>query len=216
MFTWWDVLPEDERQQWTLDPFVGVGPLRFGMSPGELSGALSGVTTESQRQTLRRSAGDAVPTVVDGTYQKFGLKLYYRKERLAGVVVDALRGPQVLADGMPLVGRIPSVLEQWMIDRAEVREPHAALIYMDAGVPGSDTLGVVIDVQRAGDRLLTRPVFVREKRWTTFPTSFPGRRGRSAECPGFGRRGFTSERPYGASRGGAPYGRPHPAGVTCR
>ncbi|MGR3874297.1 hypothetical protein ACUXZZ_37805 [Streptomyces graminifolii] len=160
MFTWWEVLPEDERQQWALDPFVGVGPLRFGMTPGELSEALSGVTSESQRQTRRRSAGDAFPTVVDGRYQKFGLKLYYRKERLAGVVVDALCGPQVLADGMPLVGRIPSVLEQWMIDRAEVREPHAELIYMGAGVPVSDTLGAVIDVQRAGDRLLTRPVFV--------------------------------------------------------
>ncbi|UXX96431.1 hypothetical protein N7U49_40245 [Streptomyces sp. AD2-2] len=160
MFKWWDVLPEDERQQWTLDPFVGVGPLRFGMSPGELSEALSGIATEAQRHTLRRSAASAVPAVVEGTYQKFGLRLYYRKERLAGVVVDALRGPQVLADGMPLVGRIPSVLEQWMIDRAEAREPHAELTYMDAGVPGSDTLGVVIDVQRAGDHLLTRPVFV--------------------------------------------------------
>ncbi|MEV6511854.1 hypothetical protein [Streptomyces sp. NPDC051642] len=160
MFKWWDVLPEDERQQWTLDPFVSVGPLRFGMSPGELSEVLSGITTESQRHTLRRSAADAVPTVVEGSYQKFGLRLYYRKERLAGVVVDALRGPQVLADGMPLVGQIPSVLEQWMIDRAEARESPAELTYMDAGVPGSAALGAVIDVQRAGDHLLTRPVFV--------------------------------------------------------
>ncbi|MER7644788.1 hypothetical protein [Streptomyces sp. NPDC126522] len=173
MLKWWDVLPEDERQQWALDPFVGVGPLHFGMSPRELSEALSGVTTESQRQTLRRSAGDAFPMVVDGTYQKFGLKLYYRKERLAGVVVDALRGPQVLADGMPLVGRIPSVLERWMIDRAEVREPHAELMYMDAGVPASETLGAVIDVQRAGDRLLTRPVLVPREAMDDLPHFLP-------------------------------------------
>jgi hypothetical protein len=30
---------------------------------------------------------------------------------------------------------------------------------MSAGVPGSETLGVTINVQREGDRLLTRPIF---------------------------------------------------------
>lgn len=160
MFKWWDVLPDDERQQWTLDPFVSVGPLRFGMSPGEVSEALSGVTAESQRHRLRRLATAAVATVEEGDYRKLGLKLYYREERLAGVVIDALRGPQVFADGVALVGRVPSVLEQWMVDRADAREPYSELTYMDAGVPGSETLGVVIDVQRAGDHLLRRPVFI--------------------------------------------------------
>lgn len=36
MFKWWDVLPDNERQRWTLDPFVSVGPLSFGMSPDEV------------------------------------------------------------------------------------------------------------------------------------------------------------------------------------
>ncbi|MGW3983522.1 hypothetical protein FNV62_01000 [Streptomyces sp. RLB3-17] len=160
MINWWDVLPDSERQQWSLDPFVAVGPLRFGVSPDEVSMALSSITTESQRHTLHQPALDAVSMVVEGSYPKFGLKLYYREERLAAVVVDALHGPQVVADDMPLVGRVPSTLEQWMIDRAEGREPHGELTYLDAGVPGSEALGVVIDVQRAGDHLLTRPVFV--------------------------------------------------------
>lgn len=160
MANWWDVLPDNERQQWSLDPFVTVGPLRFGVSPDDVSTALSGITTESQRHTLHQPALDAVSMVVEGSYPKFGLKLYYREERLAAVVVDALRGPQVVADDMPLVGRVPSTLEQWMISRAVAREPHDELAYMDAGVPGSESLGVVIDVQRAGDHLLTRPVFV--------------------------------------------------------
>jgi hypothetical protein len=160
MFKWWDVLPDDERQQWTLDPFVSVGPLRFGMSPREVSEALSDVTAESQQHTLRRLATAAVATVEEGDYRKLGLKLYYREERLAGAVIDALRGPQVFTDGVALVGRLPSVLEQWMVDRAEAREPYSELTYMNAGVPGSETLGVVIDVQRAGDHLLTRPVFI--------------------------------------------------------
>ncbi|MBA2807756.1 hypothetical protein E0500_010110 [Streptomyces sp. KM273126] len=160
MVNWWDVLPDNERQQWSLDPFMAVGPLHFGAGPDEVSIALSGITTESQQHTRHQSAFDAVSTVVESSYPKFGLKLHYREERLAAIVVDALHGPQVVADGMPLVGRVPSTLEQWMIHRAEAREPHAELTYMDAGVPGSESLGVVIDVQRAGDRLLTRPVFV--------------------------------------------------------
>jgi hypothetical protein len=85
--------------------------------------------------------------------------VYYRYERLAGVVIDALRGPQVSVAGMALVGKVPSALEQWLIDRAEERPSEAELSYMSGGVPGSDSLGVTINVQREGDRLLTRPVF---------------------------------------------------------
>src|SRR4051812_4797534 len=118
------------------------------------------ITAESQRHMLHRRANETVSTVVQGEYREFGLKLYYREERLSCVVVDALRGPQVFADGMALVGRVPSMLEQWMLHRAETREPYSELTYMAAGVPGSNTLGVVIDVQRAGDHLLTRPVFI--------------------------------------------------------
>ncbi|MEU1696148.1 hypothetical protein [Streptomyces hirsutus] len=175
MFRWWNLLPDDERQQWTLDPFVSVGPLRFGTSPGEVSEALSGVTAESQRHTHHRHATGGVYTVADGEYREFGLKLYYRQELLAGVVVDALCGPQVFADGMALVGQAPSTLEQWMVDRADARESYAELSYMDAGVPGSDTLGVVIDVQRAGDHLLTRPVFVPAEAMDDLPHFLPGK-----------------------------------------
>ncbi|MFF4314698.1 hypothetical protein [Streptomyces sp. NPDC001507] len=160
MFEWWHVLAEDERQGWTLDPFMSVGPLGFGMAPDEASEALSGVTGEAQRHTRSRRTNETAHVVAEGEYREFGLKLYYREERLAGVVVDALRGPQVFVEGVALVGQVPSVLEQWMLDRAEVREPYTELSYMDAGIPGSSSLGVVLDVQRAGDHLLTRPVFV--------------------------------------------------------
>jgi hypothetical protein len=173
MFKWWDVLPDDERQQWALDPLTSVGPLSFGMSPEEVSEALGHVTAEAQRHTRSRSAKETVSRVEVGTYQEFGLKLYYRQERLAGVVVDALRGPQVFADDMALVGRVPSVLEQWLLDRADAREPCTELSYMAAGVPGSESLGVVIDVQRAGDHLLTRPVFIPSEAMDDLPHFLP-------------------------------------------
>jgi hypothetical protein len=160
MFRWSDVVPDDERRQWALDPFASVGPLGFGMSPDEVSAALSGVTEESQSHRFHVARLETTPTVTQGEFRKFGLQLYYRQERLAGVAVDALRGPQVLVKDVALVGRVPSVLEQWMTDRAEAREPYTELFYMASGVPGSESLGVVIDVQRAGDHLITKPIFV--------------------------------------------------------
>jgi hypothetical protein len=163
MLDWWDVVPDNERQQWTLEPFISVGPLAFGMSPGEVSEALNGATGETQRHKHYLAPGASRPIVKTGRYQEFGLDLYYREERLSGIVVNALRGPQVFVEGVALVGRVPSVLEQWMVDRhrrADTGEPDENLIYMDPGNPGSESLGVVIEVQRAGDHLLTRPVFI--------------------------------------------------------
>ncbi|MFC9328507.1 hypothetical protein [Kitasatospora sp. NPDC057015] len=61
-----------------------------------------------------------------------------------------------MADGTALVGRVPSELERWMEARAEHREPD--LLYLPGGELGSVGLGVALCVQRAGDRLLTRPV----------------------------------------------------------
>jgi hypothetical protein len=78
-------------------------------------------------------------------------------------VVNALRGPQVYVEGVALVGRVPSALEQWMVDRhrrAGTREPDEDLVYVATSNPGSRSLGVAIEVQRAGDHLFTRPVFI--------------------------------------------------------
>lgn len=153
------MLPDEERQQWALEPFVAVGPLRFGMSPEEVAGTMEAVTAEIERHQKHWTANSGVSTVVEGTYPTFGLHLYYRDEGLAGIVVDALCGPQVSVAGTALVGRVPSVLEQWLIDRAETRPPETELVYMSTGVPASESLGVTINVQREGDRLLTRPMF---------------------------------------------------------
>ncbi len=156
---WWHTLPDEEREQWELVPFETVGPLRFGMTPGEVTGAMDMVTADIERRTYRMPRSSPVAAVAEGTYRTFGLHLYYRGEALAGVVVDALRGPQVSVAGTALVGRVPSVLEQWLLDRAETRPSGTELTYLSAGVPASESLGVTINVQREGDRLLTRPVF---------------------------------------------------------
>jgi hypothetical protein len=156
----WKVLPDGVRQQWTLDPYVSVGPLRFDMSPREVSQALSSVTGDSQLRRHRPHMGEAASGIMVEVYRETGLHLYYREERLDGVAVNARLGPQVLADGVALVGQVPSVLEQWLLDRAEARQDGFECEYMDPGIAGSNSLGVWIDVQRAGDHLLTRPIFV--------------------------------------------------------
>ena len=45
----WDVLPDSEREQWSLEPFARVGPLRFGMSPDQASAALGGLKPGVQK-----------------------------------------------------------------------------------------------------------------------------------------------------------------------
>ncbi|ATL28458.1 hypothetical protein [Streptomyces formicae] len=156
----WDVLPDSGRRRWSLEPFESVGPLRFGMRPVDVTTALGGIARSPQLHTRAALPENRYGTV-KGECWGLGLTFYYGlEERLRGIAVDALKGPQVYADGMALVGRAPSELEQWIVDRSEIREPFSELFYVNLGEPGSASLGVVVCAQRAGDRLLTRPVFL--------------------------------------------------------
>ncbi|MEU6124575.1 hypothetical protein [Streptomyces sp. NPDC047123] len=156
----WDVLPDSERRRWSLQPWEGVGPLRFGMRPAGVTRALGGNATAPQHLT-RAALSQNRFGIVRGECWGLGLTFYYGlDERLRGICVDALKGPQVYVDGTALVGKVPSEVERWMTERAEIREPFTELLYVNLGEPSSRSLGVVSCVQRAGDRLLTRPVFL--------------------------------------------------------
>ncbi|MFD4537691.1 hypothetical protein ACFWNL_32080 [Kitasatospora sp. NPDC058397] len=139
------------------------------MSADEVTQALLGVTEEVEHRTWTGGLGDDTWRVGEGVYREFGLHLYYQDERLSGIAVDALRGPQVTVEGTAFVGRTPSVVGQWMEER------DAELSYMSLGVPRSDLLGVVVNVQRAYDRLLTRPVFFPIEALDDLPHWFPQR-----------------------------------------
>ncbi|MCF3123000.1 hypothetical protein IPZ68_25340 [Streptomyces arenae] len=167
----WDALPDSKRRRWSLEPFESVGPLRFGMRPDDVTTALGGIATNPQHHTRAALSRDRYG-IVKGECWGLGLTFYYGfEERLRGIAVDALKGPQIYADGTALVGRTPSELEQWIVDRSEVREPFSELFYVKLGAPVSLSLGVVVCVQRAGDRLLTRPVFLPAKAMNA-PVSF--------------------------------------------
>jgi hypothetical protein len=146
----WDVKLDEERVQWVFSPFAGVGPLRFGMSAPEVRTALDGAR-----------AGVARGHFPDRSEEKFdlGVTVYYADHaRVAGVAVDGLRGPQVRLAGVALVGQVPSAAEEWLTDRCTSDD--LGLCYMHEGTAGSTGLGLLLRVQRAGDAMVTRPVFL--------------------------------------------------------
>ncbi|NRQ31824.1 hypothetical protein HII36_08220 [Nonomuraea sp. NN258] len=167
----WDVKKDEDRLAWDLTPLVGVGPLAFGMRPGEVSEALGGGPATSQGRWDR----DAQTTRIDSaTYSEVGVTVYYTDYScLAGVAVDALTGPQVTLDGVALVARVPSELERWLIDHTESRE--LDLHYVPEGNPASADLGLMLRAQRAGDAAVTRPLFLMRQWmrdvWESLPAS---------------------------------------------
>ncbi|MER7500657.1 hypothetical protein AB0L05_16865 [Nonomuraea pusilla] len=147
----WNVRKDEDRARWTFTPLFSVGPLRFGMSPGEVAAALDQVDRVS-----------AASCSVASSLQRFddvGVTAYYEDgARLAGVAIHALSGPQVTLGREALVARVPSVLEAWICDHT--RAYKLDLMYSHEGNPGSADLGLLLRVQRAGDIVLTRPLFL--------------------------------------------------------
>lgn len=147
------VLEETDRVQWNFIPFATVGPLRFGMSHEEVVGVLGGATP-SVRFLSYESPGP-----VWANFHEMAVTTYYREPAiLSCVAVDALHGPQVTMDGIRLTGRVPSKLED---EFCQYAQSHGARVaYSQHGDLGADVFGLVLRTQRAGDVLLTRPVFV--------------------------------------------------------
>jgi hypothetical protein len=150
----WRVLPDSDRVHWVLDPFKSVGPLRFGMPAHEASSLVAEVIAyppdEHKHWWPQRHRG----------YGRSSVKLYYRSGGLHGVSVEALRGPQVYADGRPLVAQVPSEIDEWIEQRAASRGKVEEIAYLGTADIVSRTLGAAFCIQRARDRLITRPVFL--------------------------------------------------------
>ncbi|MFB7462348.1 hypothetical protein ACFCZ1_02370 [Streptomyces sp. NPDC056224] len=124
------------------------------MSRGEASAELGGIRADWSVRNAHDEAGH-------DSYSEVGLTLYFAVgDRLRAVRVDALGGPQVFVKDTALVGRVPSELERWVEARAERRGPDPELVCLPGGEVGSLSLGVALCLQRAGDRLLTRPLFL--------------------------------------------------------
>jgi hypothetical protein len=97
-------------------------------------------------------------------FYETAVTVYYGESgKLSCVAIDALMGPQVVLDGIRLVGRVPSELSNEF--NAYVMAHGMTVYYSQQGDPGADEYGIALRVQRAGDVVLTRPVMV-AKEWS--------------------------------------------------
>ncbi|MFF3617425.1 hypothetical protein [Streptomyces sp. NPDC002580] len=153
-----------ERDEWSYSPAVGVGPLRFGMTvEGVVEAAeVLGQTKVSECawryaifsptwkvEVHRRGAAPSPPAVTAYVSQAVGLFC---------IAVDAVHGPQVAYDGIPLVGRDLSELESDAIAYAEAMD--VRFRYRPEGYAGPDDSGVVMRGQLVGQVLRSRPLFM--------------------------------------------------------
>ncbi|MFE1879951.1 hypothetical protein [Streptomyces diastatochromogenes] len=154
----WAVVDEADRVQWEMLPGECVGPLRFGMSHDEAVAAVEDVLSPlSTRGGYGNPVASSEFSLV-GVSSAPAVTAYYDAGCLACVAVNALRGPQVTLDGLRLVGRVPSELEDAFVEYTSTHDHD--LRYSQHADPGSERLGVVLRAQRAGDVVLSRPVLV--------------------------------------------------------
>ncbi|MEU6715959.1 hypothetical protein ABZ897_31215 [Nonomuraea sp. NPDC046802] len=173
----WTVVDESDRAQWGYAPLEGVGPLSFGMSSQEAITAMEaqGYTCDAVSQAgefgpfkqlcTRFRAVDAPMYREDsaGSLRVDVVGYYVGPMGLTCVTVDALSGPQVLLDGIRLIGRPPSELSAELSIYLE--KTGRRIEITPEGDIGSEALGVYPRAQRAGDVLLTRLVFGRPNDW---------------------------------------------------
>jgi hypothetical protein len=145
----WRIARGEERTEWTFTPFVGVGPLHFGMTLEEITDALD------EQPTVTSHSHDGGRQQLDyADFAATAIRVLFRDDRLGCVAVNALDGPQVRLDDVPLTGCVPSQLEDWLLRRI------ARLSFSVAGDPICTDLGLAIRSQRAGGIRLTRPLFL--------------------------------------------------------
>ncbi|MFF2212483.1 hypothetical protein [Streptomyces antibioticus] len=148
----WRIAREEERAEWTFTPYVGVGPLHFGMALEEIARVLGEGPAVS---SCPHHGEDQQLDYADFTGS--GIRALFHDGRLGCVAADALTGPQVRLDSAPLTGCAPSHVEDWLVHRTT--RP-GSLTYSVAGDPVFADLGLAIRSQRAGDIILTRPLFL--------------------------------------------------------
>ncbi|MFE2540924.1 hypothetical protein [Actinacidiphila glaucinigra] len=160
----WKTLDENERGVWRAAPLEGMGSLKFGMAHEEVEHAVREGMLESSSFKARSGHVARAEFILQNSnpiMPASSLSTYYGESgELAAVAVDARSGPQVVLDGLRLVGRVPSELKAQFSEYVGSRG--LSLLYSEYWDPSSEELGIVLRVQRVDDVVLSRPVFVCE------------------------------------------------------
>lgn len=164
----WAVTAESDRDRWDCEPLERVGPLRFGVSPQDAITAMAAQAFTSdaapienfgpltQTRVRFRKAGASGDQVDVAAY-------FVDSIGLTCVVVDARTGPQVVLDGIRLIGRRPSELAEEISTHLEGLGRTISIT--PEGEISSEEWGMLPRAQRAGDVLLTRAVFGKPNSW---------------------------------------------------
>ncbi|WP_159061868.1 hypothetical protein [Streptomyces sp. WM6368] len=162
-------MAESDRELWDYAPLERVGPLRFGMSVEEAAGAMleCGFASDTVSELGKFGPFEQLRArfrAVDAPFHRADVVAYYVGPMgLTCIAVDALTGPQVMLDGIRLVGRPPSALSDELT--AHLDNTGRNVEITPGGDIGSQDLGIMPRAQRAGDVLLTRLVFGRPNDW---------------------------------------------------
>ncbi|GLW69638.1 hypothetical protein Kpho02_19370 [Kitasatospora phosalacinea] len=163
----WPVRPERERPRWECVPLVGVGPLRFGMTPEQVSAALGGETPSSRHTyhpypagSLWEDQGDpAEERLIEERFEAAGVRAHYpwweqdRGPFLGAVTALGRSGPQVLLDGIPLIGRPLTAVEADIL--GYLKDNDLGLRLQCSGDLEIHGLGVTVRTARVGDSVIS-------------------------------------------------------------
>ncbi|WP_330461571.1 hypothetical protein OIB37_34705 [Streptomyces sp. NBC_00820] len=156
----WPVTPDRERPRWDWTPLEHVGPLRFGMSPGQVAAALDG-EVPGGRQGHHRWYAAGPWNLTGERYDKVGVTAHYwwpeGVPALAAVTVHGRTGPQVAFAGIELTGRKLSA-----VDAAVTRyiEDHRISLLIGCGGDlGPDGFHMYVRAARAGDAVVSEARF---------------------------------------------------------
>ncbi|GGR01945.1 hypothetical protein [Kitasatospora griseola] len=163
------VTADQDRPRWACTPLRGVGPLRFGMNPRQVAAALGGeepVEREGHHPFLPGGGRDPEKWELDDEhYDHAGVSAHYWEgahgPELGAVSIHGRTGPQVLLDGVELVGRRPSVVEAELFRYAE--DHPLEVLYTPYGNVGSAELNVWVRAERDGDSTITGALFCIEQ-----------------------------------------------------
>ncbi|MFD3657804.1 HEAT repeat domain-containing protein [Streptomyces sp. NPDC058620] len=139
-----------DREQWELIPGVGMGPLRLGMSPAEVTDALQEPATPAGGPYAQEDFAGA------------GVSVFYDDPgKVACIALGAVTGPQTSLDGVLLAGQDPEQMEQWLLWDYAAEHGGNVLFTPDGSFALTD-LGLLIRSQQIGANRLTRPLLVIE------------------------------------------------------
>ncbi|MFE1511257.1 hypothetical protein [Streptomyces sp. NPDC058726] len=159
----WPVTDDHDRPLWEWTPLKSVGPLRFGMSPLEVSAALDGEAPAGrQGQFAHWWLGKSWPwTLAEERFERAGVSAHYWYQEgvpvLGAVDLHGRTGPQVVYADIRLVGMTPSSVNAALFQHIETHE--LGLLFGLDGDIGLYDFNMYSRVTRAGDSLVSAARF---------------------------------------------------------